>query len=460
MPKPKKVQSIADRRFYSFVEGVIKDLLNIETSNRLGYPGGAHSGGEETVEDKYQPGARWIRELMNKTLWMLLNNAGSPQGGSSSFVQQTHDVEKVLVAIFAAHFSLQLEETSGHVVSCGTIANLTAAVQIRDHLEANGNKKVTLVTSSAAHYSWEKIARITRLPICLVDQNCDGSINLEDLKTKLAALSGSVIFVANMGTTELCGFDPVGGVEGILQSAETISDFGIHLDAALMGVLFPVLIEKGFLPEDLLDSPKLLSMTLSGHKFPGIQVPTGLFLAMHDLKPTNAKTISYLGHGTDGTIEGSRSGIAPILWLLRCKELGIGYNLARLTHYYDRCIEKARYLVSELPKLADTAPARFNEPGLQVVIPLPTHIDSAEKAGLIKDFQLMPIGEHHVGVYVLPGTRIEAIDKFIERYKDVITRPSPVTFFGASNLTRHFNVPTLNKPASGQTGTIHLRSKL
>jgi L-2,4-diaminobutyrate decarboxylase len=104
-------------------------------------------------------------------------------------------IEERVVQWLAPFFGLR----GGHMVPGSTLANLTAlwaARELRDVQE--------IVTTSAAHLSIEKAARLLRLPLRVVEVARDGSVRREDLgDVSRAAL------VLTAGTTAIGAVEPL-----------------------------------------------------------------------------------------------------------------------------------------------------------------------------------------------------------------------------------------------------------
>ncbi|MEH2321432.1 pyridoxal-dependent decarboxylase [Nostoc sp.] len=102
--------------------------------------------------------------------------------------------------------------------------------------------------------------------------------------------------------------DDISKVVAIL-SELNISQFHIHVDGALGGMLIPYMEEATPL---YFSRYPIGSIAVSGHKFIGSPVPCGVVLARKE--KVQSFDIEYLG-STDTTITGSRNGLTPvILW--------------------------------------------------------------------------------------------------------------------------------------------------
>ena len=124
------------------------------------------------------------------------------------------EIEERVVAWLAPFFGLR----GGHMVPGSTLANLTALWVARDLRDVQ-----EVVTTSAAHLSIAKAARLLRIPLRVVDVEADGSVRRE----ALGDLSKAAL-VLTAGTTAIGAVEP-------LQYGREAAWF--HVDAAWAGPL-------------------------------------------------------------------------------------------------------------------------------------------------------------------------------------------------------------------------------
>ncbi len=149
--------------------------------------------------------------------WINPNNHALDGGRASSAM------EKEAVAQLAAMFGWQ--EFLGHLTGGGTMANLEAL-----WVAGRRDPGKTILASSAAHYTHERISGVLQLPFESVSTTCDGRIDCEALEAR--ASNGDVgCVVATLGTTGTGSVDPL---PEILKLRERYG-FRVHADAAYGG---------------------------------------------------------------------------------------------------------------------------------------------------------------------------------------------------------------------------------
>ncbi|HYU30355.1 MAG TPA: aminotransferase class I/II-fold pyridoxal phosphate-dependent enzyme [Gemmatimonadales bacterium] len=113
----------------------------------------------------------------------------------------------------------------GHLCGGGTMANLEA-LWIASQLHPGK----TIIASSQAHYTHQRIAGVLGIPFETIPSDRRGRMDVDALERRLAA-GGVGTIVATLGTTATGAVDPLAA---ILQLRDT-HDFRIHADAAYGG---------------------------------------------------------------------------------------------------------------------------------------------------------------------------------------------------------------------------------
>jgi glutamate/tyrosine decarboxylase-like PLP-dependent enzyme len=150
-------------------------------------------------------------------MWINPNNHSLDGGRASSAM------EKEAVAEIAALFGWQ--EFLGHLTSGGTMANLEA-LWVAGQL----NPGKTILASSAAHYTHERISGVLQLPFESIPRDNRGRLDCAALESRAARGDiGGV--VATLGTTGAGAVDPL---PEILRLRERFG-FRVHVDAAYGG---------------------------------------------------------------------------------------------------------------------------------------------------------------------------------------------------------------------------------
>jgi tyrosine decarboxylase/aspartate 1-decarboxylase len=149
--------------------------------------------------------------------WINPNNHALDGGRASSAM------EKEAVAEIAAMFGWQAH--LGHLTGGGTMANLEA-LWVAGRLSPNK----TILASSQAHYTHERISGVLQLPFEKVDVDQQGRMHLGALQHRLQ-LGNVGTVVVTLGTTAIGSVDPL---PQILALRERFG-FRLHLDAAYGG---------------------------------------------------------------------------------------------------------------------------------------------------------------------------------------------------------------------------------
>lgn len=149
--------------------------------------------------------------------WINPNNHALDGGRASSAM------EKEAVAELAAMFGWS--QHLGHLTSGGTMANLEA-LWVAGQLQPGK----TIVASSQAHYTHERISGVLRLPFAKVDADDHGRLDCQALERQLDQ-GGIGCVVATLGTTGVGAVDPL---PEILKLRERYG-FRLHIDSAYGG---------------------------------------------------------------------------------------------------------------------------------------------------------------------------------------------------------------------------------
>ncbi|MEY8715534.1 pyridoxal-dependent decarboxylase [Francisella philomiragia] len=168
-----------------------------------------------------------------------------------------------------------------------------------------------------------------------IESNCDGSVNTDKLKEFINNYNKDVsyIFLATLGSTITSSIDDVKSIKSIFN--ELNKESYIHLDGALDGAFLP-----------LVDNYQLgnyfNSVNISGHKFLGSPVPSGILII--EKKYVSKRYIEYINND-DITIGGSRNGLSPILIYHTIQSLK---SEKGILEKYKSCLNKANSFLKKL----------------------------------------------------------------------------------------------------------------
>ena len=281
-----------------------------------------------------------------------INNLGDPYEPSTYRVQ-THEMEREVVDFFAEMFRANPKDYWGYVTNGGSESNLYGLYIARELFP-----KAMVYFSESTHYSVKKTIHLLNIPSIVIRSQENGEIDYADLENTLQFNRHKpAIILTTFGTTMKEAKDDVSKVKSILKKL-AIQDHYIHCDAALSGS-YGAFIEPR-IPFDFQDGAN--SISISGHKFIGSPIPTGVIITRRSSKDRIAKGISYIG-SSDTTITGSRNGHSPLFLWYALKNMG----MEGLKKRYLKSLEIANYCKSELIK--NGVDAWSNEGAITVVFP-------------------------------------------------------------------------------------------
>lgn len=297
-----------------------KQHIDERASTLMGYP--------ESMHFDYTA----ISELMQYNI----DNLGDPYSDLLYGVNSC-EFEREVISYFSNMYDLSEDDAWGYVTSSGTEGNLYGLFLGRElHQEA------VLYYSADAHYSIAKAGRLLRLPMRVIESQPNGEINYTSLQEAIDNNPGKpAIVVATIGTTFTGAIDNVDKIAAIFKNSGR-SDFYIHCDAALSGMMLPFMKGTG-IPRISFEKP-IGSVSVSGHKFIGAPYPCGIVVARKEHVERIQTAIEYIG-ALDSTIGGSRNGQAPLYLWYALKTRGHNKGFEKEVK---RSLEMADYLCSQL----------------------------------------------------------------------------------------------------------------
>lgn len=318
-----------------------------------------------------------------------INNLGDPFE-DGTYKVQTHELEREVVAFFAKLFRAQASDYWGYVTNGGSESNLYGLYLAREMYP-----KAMVYYSESTHYSVRKNIHLLNIPSIVIRSQENGEIDYEDFENtvKLNRHKPAIV-LTTFGTTMKEAKDDVLKIKNILRKL-AIQDHYIHCDAALSGT-YGAFIEPR-IPFDFKDGAD--SISISGHKFIGSPIPTGVIITKRSNRDRISKGISYIG-SLDTTITGSRNGHSPLFLWYTLKKLGVDGLRAR----YLYSLEVAEYCKMRLREIGVDAWSNTN--AITVVMP--------KAANAVKEkWQLATEGDiSHV--ICMPNVSKAQIDEFIE----------------------------------------------
>lgn len=302
-----------------------------ERSMTLGYPG----NNDIRLEEFY----RWYTG--NNLESMIINNAGDPfEEGDHTL--SSLDFEREVIRYFAPKYGFDGNDLWGIVTMSGTDGNNHGIYFGVNYLKRKTGKMPVVYVSDEAHYSNYRLCDLQHLEVRLVKSDSMGRMVPDSLEKVLDPTRPCLIVYA-MGSTFKGAIDDQKALDDVLARHEGMAVYR-HVDATLFGGYLPFTEYK-----DLVDRRKtgFDSISVSGHKFFGIDSPCGLFITTRDVYDNQSTyDISYL-NANMRMINCSRSGIEPLKFWWLMKTVGDeGW-----TEQAARIFENTRYLKSELKRI-------------------------------------------------------------------------------------------------------------
>jgi histidine decarboxylase len=288
-----------------------------------------------------------------------MNNCGDPFA-ESLYRENTFAFEQEVVKFFQKHLRAPDGQTWGYATSGGTEGNLYGLYLARE-LYPTG----VVYYSEHTHYSAAKIVRVLGARSIMIRGREDGEIDYEDLReTMKIHRDVPPIIMANIGTTMHGAVDDLAKIKAMLKEL-AITRFYIHADAALSGMILPWVDD----PQPFGFDSGVDSISVSGHKFLGSPMPSGIVLARQSHVDRVARSVEYVGC-MDTTIAGSRNGISPlILWsaIQRWGEEGLRRRTRACIETADYCIERFKAAGVKAWRHRNSVTVVIPRPGPEVV---------------------------------------------------------------------------------------------
>ncbi len=321
-----------------------------------------------------------------------VNNIGDPFI-DSTYAIGTREMEREVLNFFADLFRAEKNEWWGYITNGGSEGNMYGLYLARELFP-----KAMVYYSESTHYSVQKNLHLLDMPNIAIRTQKNGEIDYSDLHDTIRMNRNMpVVVFANIGTTMTEARDDVKKIKDIFKDLAIHHNY-IHADAALSGAYIPFIHPKpAFDFADGVDS-----IAVSGHKFIGSPIPSGIVLAKKSHRDRIANSVAYIGT-SDTTISGSRNGITPLFLWYAIKRYGIeGFK-----NRTEKCLQVANYAVEQLNKIG--LQAWRNNNAITVIF-------SEIKKELIVKWQLASAnGNSHL--ICMPGITEERIDLLI---KDIV----------------------------------------
>ena len=302
----------------------------VERPNALGYPGNYAS----RLDGFYQ----WY--TANNMQNILINNAGDPFAQSGALSSLTF--EREVIERFAPLYGFEQDNLWGIVTMSGTDGNNHGIYFGVNYLKKKTGKMPVAYVSDEAHYSNYRLCDVQNLDVRLIKSDEMGRMIADSLEAALDTTRPCLIIYA-MGSTFKGAIDNQQELNAVLARHPEI-DVYRHVDAALFGGYLPFTQYRYLVNSQEIEYE---SISISGHKFFGIDSPCGLFLTTREVYDNQASfDIAYL-NANMRMISCSRSGVEPLKFWWLLNTVGIeGWS-----EQASAMMENTAYLVNELRRI-------------------------------------------------------------------------------------------------------------
>ena len=273
---------------------------------------------------------------------MLVNNAGDPFDASGSLNLSSAKFEKEVIEYFAPLYGFDNDNLWGLVTMSGTDGNNHGLYFGVNYLMGKTGKMPIVYVSDEAHYSNYRLCDLQNLDVRLIKSNAMGQMIPDSLEAVLDT-SRPCLMIYAMGSTFKGAIDDQKALNEVLARHPGMMVYR-HIDAALFG---------GYLPftqyADLVNrrTNDYESISISGHKFFGIDSPSGLFITTREIYDNqNSFDIAYLNANMK-MINCSRSGAEPLKFWWLTKTVG----KEGWTRQASMIMENTEYLKAQLTRI-------------------------------------------------------------------------------------------------------------
>jgi histidine decarboxylase len=360
---------------------------------------------------------------------VYMNNVGWPQDDQvcSSWHLDSKDLECDIIRMFALLYGWNAEDTRGFVTSGGTEGNFSGLWWQRDYLkDLSCGEPPILLASNQTHYSVGKAAQQLGIEARAIATARTGEVDVDHLASVLDEIERDepnrpILMNVTIGTTQTGALDDLPGVHSLLvdKVQGRGGNFSIHVDAALMGAVIPII--KPFGDVDILRDCNVKTIAISGHKFfgsvciCGVVLTTASFLA--ECFEQRDVSVRYLTGLHDMTPSGSRSGFNVLSFHNTLCGLYMHTNARRLKQIVAQCYRNANYFVECMTNLVGRELVIHPQNSLTICFPRPS-------SDIMARYSLMPVtmpSDHdkkilYAGVCILINVDRDRIDKFLAEF--------------------------------------------
>ena len=270
-----------------------------------------------------------------------LNNAGDPMNGQP-WKMSSSTFEREVIEYFAPLYGFEKDKVWGIVTHSGTDGNNHGIYFGANYLYNKTGKMPVVYVSDEAHYSNMRLCDLQNLDLKLIKSDAMGRMIPEELEKALDTTRPALMVYA-MGSTFKGAIDDQEALNAVLDKHPEVMVYR-HVDAALFGGYLPFTDEK-----DMVSHQKMRfdAIAISGHKFFGIDSPSGLFLCTKETYDNQDNfQVTYL-NGNMKMINCSRDAVQPLKFWWMIQKVGF----AQWSKQANQMMECTAYLKAQLDKI-------------------------------------------------------------------------------------------------------------
>lgn len=276
-------------------------------STYFGYPANQQS----SMRDFYQWYLSTGMESVN------LNNAGDPMT-DTPWPMSSQAFERDVIEYFAPLYGFTLDDVWGIVTHSGTDGNNHGIYFGVNYLRNRTGLEPIVYVSDEAHYSNLRLAHLQNLEVRLIKSDLMGRMIPEELEKALDTGRPALIIYA-MGSTFKGAIDDMPALNALLARHPEIPGIYRHVDAALFGGYLPFTRYRDMVNRTAVGYE---SIAISGHKFFGIDSPSGLFFCTREIYDNQSDfNVTYLNSNMR-MISCSRDAVQPLKFWWLIKKVG------------------------------------------------------------------------------------------------------------------------------------------
>lgn len=333
-----------------------------------------------------------------------LNNAGDPMT-DHPWNMSSQAFEHEVIDFFTPLYGFDKNDVWGIVTHSGTDGNNHGIYFGANDLYNRTGKLPVVYVSDEAHYSNMRLCDLQHLDVRLIKSDPMGRMIPEELE-KALDVSRPALIVFAMGSTFKGAIDDMDAINDVLARHPEIAAYR-HVDAALFGGYLPFTMYKKMVSSK---DRHFESIAVSGHKFFGIDSPSGLFLCTRKVYDNqNNFNVTYL-NGNMRMINCSRDAVQPLKfwWLIQT----VGYE--QWAKQANQILTNTAYLQKQLQKIG--WPCWRNEYSNTVFFKRPSN-------DICATYNLALGYDDHFGgelahVVVMQHVTKDKIDRFIQALKN------------------------------------------